>query len=58
MARCYDLLIAAERDVNDPNAKSGDGDTASTLATVARALSGALDRLPLGDPTQLFRLVL
>lgn len=55
--QCCDLLIAAEGDLNELDAKSGDGDTGSTLATAARALKGALDRLPLADPTQLFRAV-
>ncbi len=54
---CCDLLIAAETDLNTLDAKSGDGDTGSTLATAARALKGALDRLPLADGTQLFRAV-
>ena len=54
---CCDLLIAAETDLNSLDAKSGDGDTGSTLATAGRALKGALDRLPLADPTQLFRAV-
>ncbi|MEY8827386.1 dihydroxyacetone kinase subunit DhaK [Sedimentitalea sp. XS_ASV28] len=52
-----DLLIAAENDLNALDAKSGDGDTGSTLATAARALRGALDRMPLADLTQLFRAV-
>lgn len=54
---CCDLLIAAEGDLNTLDAKSGDGDTGSTLATAGRAMKGALDRLPLADPTQLFRAV-
>jgi dihydroxyacetone kinase len=54
---CCDLLIAAQADLNALDAKSGDGDTGSTLATAARALKGALDRLPLADPTQLFRAI-
>ncbi len=53
--RCCDLLIAAEGDLNALDAKSGDGDTGATLATAARALKGALDRMPLADLTQLFR---
>ncbi len=48
------LLIAAEAELNALDAKSGDGDTGSTLATAARALKGNLDRLPLADLTQLF----
>ncbi|GFE49282.1 dihydroxyacetone kinase [Roseobacter cerasinus] len=54
---CCDLLIAAETDLNTLDAKSGDGDTGSTLATAARALKGAMDRMPLADLTQLFRAV-
>ena len=49
-----DLLIAAEATLNELDAKSGDGDTGSTLATAARALNGALDRMPLADLTQMF----
>ncbi|MEQ3710788.1 MAG: dihydroxyacetone kinase subunit DhaK [Tateyamaria sp.] len=57
IAQCCDLLIAAENDLNTLDAKSGDGDTGSTLATAARALKGALDRMPLADLTQLFRAI-
>ncbi len=49
-----DLLMAAEATLNELDAKSGDGDTGSTLATAARALKGSLDRMPLADLTQLF----
>ncbi|MBX4908753.1 MULTISPECIES: dihydroxyacetone kinase subunit DhaK [Rhizobium] len=52
---CCNLLIGAERDLNALDAKSGDGDTGSTLAGAARSLIEALDRLPLSDHTQLFR---
>lgn len=52
---CCTLLIGAEKDLNALDAKSGDGDTGSTLAGAARALIEALDRLPLSDHTQLFR---
>jgi dihydroxyacetone kinase len=55
--RCCRALIAAEADLNALDARTGDGDTGSTLATAARALLGALDRLPLADPTQLHRAV-
>lgn len=54
ITRLSELLIAAERDLNELDAKSGDGDTGSTLATAARALQGSLDRMPLADLTQLF----
>ncbi|WP_349368765.1 dihydroxyacetone kinase subunit DhaK [Salinarimonas sp.] len=55
--RCCDLLIAAEADLNALDAKSGDGDTGSTLAGAARALRASLDRMPLADPTQLYRAI-
>jgi ATP-dependent dihydroxyacetone kinase len=55
--RCCEILIAAECDLNVLDAKSGDGDTGSTLATASRALVKALDRLPLADWTQLFRAI-
>ncbi|RVU34275.1 DAK2 domain-containing protein [Hwanghaeella grinnelliae] len=54
---CCDILIAAEEDLNALDAKSGDGDTGSTLATAARALKSAMDRLPLADLTQLYRAI-
>ena len=55
--RCCGILIAAEADLNALDAKSGDGDTGSTLSTAARALLGALDRLPLADATQMYRAI-
>ena len=55
--RCCDILIDAERDLNALDARSGDGDTGTTLATAANALKSALDRLPLADTTQLFRAI-
>ncbi|MEM6846526.1 MAG: dihydroxyacetone kinase subunit DhaK [Pseudomonadota bacterium] len=55
--RCCTILIAAEKDLNALDARSGDGDTGSTLATAARALIDALDRLPLADQTQLHRAI-
>ncbi|MFN4130914.1 MAG: DAK2 domain-containing protein, partial [Paracoccaceae bacterium] len=57
IARCCAALIAAEADLNALDAKSGDGDTGSTLAGAARALAGALDLMPLADTTQLFRAI-
>ncbi|MGD1927008.1 MAG: dihydroxyacetone kinase subunit DhaK [Paracoccaceae bacterium] len=55
--RCCKVMIEAEADLNALDAKSGDGDTGSTLATAARALMGAVDRLPLADHTQLYRAI-
>ncbi|WP_298293653.1 dihydroxyacetone kinase subunit DhaK [uncultured Litoreibacter sp.] len=57
LADCCDLLVSCEDDLNTLDAKSGDGDTGSTLATAARALKGRLDDLPLADATQLFRAI-
>ena len=54
---CCHLFIAAEDDLNALDQKSGDGDTGSTLATAARALIGAMDRLPQADITQLYRAI-
>ena len=49
-----DRLIDAEGRLNELDAKSGDGDTGSTLASAARSLKAGLDRMPLADLTQLF----
>ena len=57
LTRCCEVLIAAEDDLNALDAKSGDGDTGSTLAGAARALIGAMDSLPLADHTQLYRAI-
>lgn len=54
ITRLSELLINAEKNLNELDAKSGDGDTGSTLATAARALQASLDRMPLADLTQLF----
>ena len=55
LSHVADLLISAEGKLNDLDAKSGDGDTGSTLATAARALKGRIDALPLADTPNLFR---
>lgn len=57
LTQCCKVLIDAERDLNALDAKSGDGDTGSTLAGAARALIDAMDRLPLADHTQLYRAI-
>ncbi len=57
VVQCCDILLKAETDLNVLDTHSGDGDTGSTLAGAARALKGALDRLPLADPTQLYRAI-
>ena len=57
LRKCCDVLIEAEADLNALDAKSGDGDTGSTLAGASRALVKAMDRLPLADHTQLYRAI-
>jgi len=57
LARCCDILIAAEADLNALDARSGDGDTGSTLASAARSLKASISSLPLADLTQLYRAI-
>lgn len=57
LTACCEVLIASEADLNALDAKSGDGDTGSTLAGAARSLIGAMNRLPLADHTQLYRAI-
>jgi len=57
LIRCCQVLINSEADLNALDAKSGDGDTGSTLAGAARALIASLDSLPLADHTQLYRAI-
>ncbi|WP_353475340.1 dihydroxyacetone kinase subunit DhaK [Salipiger sp. H15] len=57
LQRCCEVFIKAEDDLNALDARAGDGDTGSTLAGAARALLGAMDRLPLADHTQLYRAI-
>ena len=57
LTNCCKVLISAEKDLNALDAKSGDGDTGSTLAGAARSLIDAMDRLPLADHTQLCRAI-
>ncbi len=55
--RCCDVFIEAEAELNTLDTLSGDGDTGTTLAGAARALKASIDRLPLADPTQLYRAI-
>ncbi len=57
ITKCCDIFIEAEVVLNGLDAKSGDGDTGSTLAGASRALKGAVDLLPLADHTQLYRAI-
>ncbi len=57
LTHCCRVLISSQDDLNALDAKSGDGDTGSTLASAASALIGAMDTLPLADHAQLFRAI-
>ena len=57
LIKCCTIMIGMEADLNALDAKSGDGDTGSTLSGAARALIGAVDHLPLADHTQLYRAI-
>ncbi|MEP6827245.1 MAG: dihydroxyacetone kinase subunit DhaK [Aestuariivirga sp.] len=57
LSKCCDILIHSESDLNALDAKTGDGDTGSTLAGAARALVAKMDSLPLADHTQLYRAI-
>ena len=53
LSKCCDLLIAMETELNALDAKVGDGDTGSTVATGARSLKAHITTLPLADPARL-----
>lgn len=57
LIRCCTIMTGLESHLNALDAKSGDGDTGSTLAGASRALIGAVDHLPLADHTQLYRAI-
>ena len=57
ITRCCEILIGAEKELNALDAKSGDGDTGSTLAGAAKALENAVGSLPLADSTELLRAI-
>jgi dihydroxyacetone kinase len=50
-------MISATADLNALDAKSGDGDTGSTLAGAAHALMNNIDKMPLADTRSLFRAI-
>jgi dihydroxyacetone kinase len=52
--RACDILIAKESALNMLDAKTGDGDTGSTIAGAARNLKAQLSRMPLADPGDFF----
>lgn len=57
LTHCCHILAESEADLNALDAKTGDGDTGSTLAGASRALLNAMDTLPLADHTQLYRAI-
>ncbi len=57
LATACTALIEAAANLNALDAKSGDGDTGSTLAGGARALLDEMDMLPLDDTPALYRAI-
>lgn len=53
LERICEALVAAQAELDALDARVGDGDTGTTLATAARAISGDLDRLPFADASEL-----
>jgi dihydroxyacetone kinase len=51
------VLISSTPDLNALDAKSGDGDTGSTLAGAAWALVADVDTMPFADTSALFRVI-
>jgi len=54
VSRACEVLIAAEGRLNALDARVGDGDTGSTVATAARQLQAALPLMPLGRLDRFF----
>ena len=50
---CCSVIIAKEDTLNGLDARLGDGDTGSTLATAARALTAAMDSMPFAHMPEL-----
>jgi ATP-dependent dihydroxyacetone kinase len=57
VAKACSIIIAAEKDLNALDAKVGDGDTGSTMATAAHHLHTNLNKLPLAKLDQFFAAV-
>ncbi len=55
--KCCEVLIESEADLNALDAKSGDGDTGSTLAGAGRSLLQVIDQLPLADNSKLCKAI-
>ena len=54
---CCEVLLAARDDLNTLDAKSGDGDTGTTVAGAANAIIDAIDRLPLADSARFYQAI-
>ena len=54
LTKACDILISAEATLNTLDAKAGDGDTGSTVATAARSLKASIGKLPLADRAAFF----
>jgi dihydroxyacetone kinase len=57
LAAICDRLIALEPELNRLDAKAGDGDTGSTVATGARSILSQTSNLPLADRVALFAVI-
>ena len=55
LRKACEAMIAAAPDLDALDARTGDGDTGSTLAAAARALIAAIPRMPMGPPASLMR---
>ncbi len=55
--KCCEALIRSEVDLNALDAKSGDGDTGSTVASAGRSIISALPKLPLADNAKLYKAI-
>ncbi len=55
LATCCQVLIDAKVELNALDAKSGDGDTGSTVSAAAKSVLAKLEQLPLAETSQLFR---
>ena len=54
VTQACDILSAAENKLNALDAKAGDGDTGSTVATAARMLKANVSKMPLADVPSFF----
>ncbi len=57
LSKACDILIGIEKEMNSLDAKVGDGDTGSTLATGARSLKASMNSLPLASQAHLLTAV-